>query len=154
MEQKSGNGASAGRSSLLNAEENVAGAAVGAVTLAASFIPFISYISWCIPMVCALSERKSKFARLCDIQLMSCSLVTCVCSLLTLAISPFAQSAMEAAAGSRMLLFGSLGIVMSLLRVVCLAFEILIAYNAFKHKTFEVPGVTGLIKKAIKYSDK
>lgn len=142
----------AGKSSLFGIEENVSAAAVGAVTLAASFVPYASYFAWVIPLAAAAAERKSGFARLCDAQTFLCAAVTCICSLITLLITPYAESAMNAAAGNSLMAFGVVGVLMSLLRVAGMVLVILTAYNAFKGRVFDIPGVTVSLKKAIKYS--
>ncbi len=137
-----------GKSSLFGLKENTAGVLVGGAALAASFVPYASWFAWIIPAAAALIERKSPFAKVCDVQLFLCAAMISICSLITLIISPYAQEA----SGNRLMTLGAVGIIMSLLRVAGLVFEILTAYYSYKMELFEIPQVTLLIKKLLKYS--
>lgn len=152
MKQQFNNENTEGRSSLFALDENVAGAIVGAVTLAASFVPYVSYFAWVIPVGAMLVERKSIFVRLCDIQTAICSAIISLFSWLTLILTPFAEAAMKTQYSSRLVSIGIVGIIMSIARVAALVGLILTAYNAYKMKLFNIPGLTPLIKKLSKYS--
>lgn len=152
MQNETNSAAAKEKSSLFGADENIAAAAVGCLTLGASFVPYVSYFGWLIPLIAALIERKSAFARLCDVQMLVCSCLLSICSLVTLLLKPYADAAMKAGQGNRLIALGAVGIVMSLIYVVCLIFVLMTAYNAYKRRLFEIPTVTLLIKKLMKYS--
>lgn len=149
MDNHSSGGSGVGKSTLAGFNENIAAALTGGLTLVASFIPYVSWFAWIIPAIASAVERKSKFVRLCCIQVLVCAATISICSLATVCITPYAQ----AAEGGSLISFGAAGVIMSLLRVACLVFEILTAYHAYKMKIFEIPLVTLLIKKIIKYSN-
>ena len=152
MQNETNSAAAKEKSSLFGADENIAAAAVGCLTLGASFVPYVSYFGWLIPLIAALIERKSAFARLCDVQMLVCSCLLSICSLVTLLLKPYADAAMKAAQGNHLLALGAVGVIMSLIHVVCLIFVLMTAYHAYKMRLFEIPAVTLLIKKLIKYS--
>lgn len=153
MKHESNRNYSIGKSSLFSADENVSGAVVGVVTIAASFVPYVSYFAWIIPAVAAVVERKSIFSRLCDIQNAICAALISMFSWLTIIITPQAEEAMKSASGNKLFIIGALGIALSLIRVAFLICMILTSYDAYKLKIFHIPGVTLLIKKSIKYSE-
>ena len=141
-----------GKSTFFSLGEGSAAAFIGILTAAVSFVPFVSYFSFVIPLAAVLIERKSGFVRVCGMQYCFASVLTAAASGITLLITPFAESAMNSAEMGRTFGFGTLGILMSVIRIACLAAMILTAYNAMKNKLFDIPYVTVLIKKMIKYS--
>lgn len=153
MQHENSGSSSIGKSSLFGLDENISAVMVGAVTLAVSFVPYASYFAWVVPVAAAIIERRSKLARLSDIQIFVSSAFISLFSWLTLVMTPYAEAAMESAAGNQLLTLGTLGVAMSLVKVVCLVCMILTTYNAYKMTVFHVPGITLLIKKLIKYSE-
>ena len=142
-----------GRSSLFNMRQNAAGAFIGVLTVAASFVPVVSYFSFVIPLAAALIERKSQFVRACGIQYLILSAAVSVASLVTMLITPYAESAMNAAEMSTTFTLGVVGIVMSVIRIACFVLIMMTAYHAYKMKIFSLPCVTLLAEKIAKYSE-
>ena len=140
------------KSSLFSLDEENAASIIAILTIVASFVPWISYAAFLLPLAAVLTERKSGLVRVTGLQCFFASLLISAASLVTLVITPYAESAINAAEMGRTFGFGTLGIIMSVLRITCLAVIVLTAYNARKGKIFDIPYVTGLIKNLIKYS--
>ena len=106
MQHENSGSSSIGKSSLFGLDENISAVMVGAATLAVSFVPYASYFAWVVPVAAAIIERRSKLARLSDIQIFVSSAFISLFSWLTLVMTPYAEAAMESAAGNQLLRFG------------------------------------------------
>lgn len=136
-----------GRSSFFGIGENKAAVLTAVLPLVISFVPYASYFGWIVPIIAAVFERKSRFARLCAVQ------------------SAFAAVIMTASAAGFELLNSTVadnsdvpfgvslcGMLLSLLRVAALIVLIYIAGNGFSMRKTNIPVFTVLTEKISKYN--
>lgn len=129
--------------------ENITAALAAGLPLALTFVPYVSYFAWAVPLIAVILGRKSAFVRLCAGE----AAFTSVILLISTAIFTFINGLVNS--GAPVTLLASLfGMATSVIRVVCAVIMIMIAYNGYLHKEFKIPIITPLIKKIIKYNDK
>ena len=137
-----------GKSTFFGLDENKAAALAALLPLIISFVPRIGYFCCIVPVIAAIFERKSGFVKLCAVQ------------------SAFAAVIMTASALGFELLNSTItdtsnvpfgvslcGMVMSLLRVAALVMLIFIANNSYSKRETDIPYLTALAKKIIKYNE-
>lgn len=138
-----------GKSTFFGLGENTAAALAAILPLIISFVPRISYFGWIVPIIAAIFERKSKFVKLCAVQSAFASVIMTISAvgfeLLNRTITdssnvPFAISLC--------------GMVMSLLRIAVLAVLVFIANNGFSMRETNIPVLTSLAQKIVKYNEK
>lgn len=137
-----------GKSTFFGLDENKAAALAAILPTVFSFVPYIGYFSWIIPIIAAVFERKSKFVRLCAVQSAFASVI------ITASAVGFELLNSAAADGYNVPLGVSLcGVMTSLLRVAALVTLIFIANNSFSARETDIPVLTVLAKKIIKYNE-
>lgn len=137
-----------GKSTFFGLDENKAAALAAILPVVISFVPYIGYFSCIIPIIAAIFERKSRFVRLCAVQSAFASVI------ITASAAGFELISGAVSEAANVPLWLSLcGMMMSLLRIAALVMMIFIANNSFAVRETEIPILTSLAKKIIKYNE-
>ncbi len=136
-----------GKSTFFELDENVAAVFVATLPLAVTFAPHIGYFGWIIPLIVAIFEQKSFFVKLCAVQsLLSAGIMTAS------AVAFEFISRMVVDESNVPIAISLVGMLMSVLRVACAIAMVYLAYNGYYGKETDLPIITILAKKIIKYN--
>lgn len=136
------------KSTFFRLDENIAAALAAGLPLILTFVPYVSYFAWMVPLLAVIFERKSTFVRFCAGEAAFASVILLISTALFTFINGLVNS------GTPLTLIMSLcGMLTSIIRVVCAVIMIMVTYNGYLHKELNIPLVATLIKKIIKYNN-
>lgn len=124
------------------------GAFIALGPLALSFVPYISYFVWVLPLAGLMVFRRNGYLRLASAMSFCLMLLLCGASLGTKLLS-FRVGEPGDSANTPVAV---LGMALSLIQLACVALAVIQGYKATKHEVQEVPGLTVWMKKLVKYS--
>lgn len=133
-----------GKSSIIDLDENVAAMLTAGIAVLLSFIGHLSYAAWTVPLVVLVLEKRSQFVRLCAAQSFAAGVVIVACAILRDVFGGMMH-------GLLVIPLGIIGLMLSLLQLAAAVMLVVIAINAYKMKTVEIPQVTDTIKGYIQY---
>lgn len=137
------------KSTFFGLNENIAAALAAGLPLVLTFVPYVGYFAWIVPLIMVIFERRSNFVRLCAGKSVVYTVILLAATALFNLINIFVKGETPVP------LFISLcGAVTSIVRVLCAVIMIMTAYDGYMYKDFDSPIVSALVKKTIKYNDK
>lgn len=135
------------KSNFFNLSENVAAMLTALIPLGVSFIGYVSYAAWAVPLVVMLLEKQSKFVKLCAAQSFVMTFVSFICSIVTGNINNLT----DGAHGIMFIPLEIIGLVMSIVQLACLVLLVLLAVNSYRMKVLEIPVLTDFLRKYTQY---
>ena len=133
------------KSSFFGLNENIAAGIVAGITVILTFVPYVSYFAWIVPLIWVIFERGSYFVRLCAGESAVLSALITVFTLLFELIEKMVTDE-----SSIPFMLSLCGIVTSIVRVVCMIALVLTAYNGYFMRDINLPVITPMLKKIIK----
>lgn len=114
-----------------------------------SFIPFLGYVAWLVPLVIFFMEKNSTFVKFHAMQSFLLNIVGAILAILIAVISGIALAAARTADGAFAALgtIAFIGVIGTIISLVILVFAIIAIVNAYGYKLYKVPVIGNLAEK-------
>lgn len=136
-----------GKSSFFDLDEHIAAMLAALIPLGLSWIGYVSYVAWAIPLAVYLMEKRSELVRLNAAQ----SLALSVLSVAAAIIRAGAGHMVKEGGALMVVPMGIIGLAMSMLQLACAVGLVLFAIYGYRRRIFEIPRFTDFVKGFINY---